>query len=62
MIVAKFASQLGVSITLLPFIPERLCLKMLHIWANWRKEHPACKDNEAKIIQLLVVFHISLQA
>lgn len=42
---------------------------MLQIWANWpsagmdlssgvafAKEHPACKDDEAEIIQLLGVF------
>lgn len=67
--VAKLASQLGVSLTLLPFIPECLHLMVLQIWANWpsagtelssvvafAKEHPACKDDEAKIFQLLVVF------
>lgn len=69
MTVAKLASLLGVSLTLLPFIPECLHLVMLQIWANWpsagidlssgvafAKEHPACKDDKAEIIQLLVVF------
>ena len=69
MTVAKLASQLGVSLTLLSFIAECLHLMMLQIWANWpsagtdlssavafAKEHPACKDDEAKFIQLLVVF------
>lgn len=66
---AKLASQLDVTLTLLQFIPECLCLMTLQIRADWpnagrdlssgvafAREYPACNDGEAKISHLLVVF------